>query len=360
MTSTTDTDEHPEVAEISELTEGLLSPVRAAALRRHLADCPLCADVEASLSEIRSLLGSLPGPPRMPAEIAGRIDAALAAEALLDATAPVERIEVADASDTRPTKAVSRETGPAADRVSRETESPSEAEAATGASADEAAQPSVDADAPELAGTAPSGTGSRAADRPAGRPRAATTGPGRRHPQRAGRRGHARRWPQVLLGTACAAAVIGVGGLFVQTSGSDDGDRQPAAGLGVSTRQKSPGTALSQAGLETEVQRLLDEQSGHPRRNEPTHEVTVRKSPDTTLRTEESQVPSCVQAGTGRSDAPLATRQETYQGTPAFLLVLPHPADSSRVDAFVIDAGCTTATPPAPGTILLTGTFARP
>lgn len=86
MTSTTGTDEHPEVSEISDLTEGLLSPARTAALRAHLESCTLCADVFASLEEIRGLLGTLPGPVSMPAEIAGRIDAVLAAEALLNAT----------------------------------------------------------------------------------------------------------------------------------------------------------------------------------------------------------------------------------------------------------------------------------
>ena len=88
MTSTTDTAGHPDVAEISDLTEGLLPPSRTADVRRHLDGCALCADVYASLEEIRGLLGTLPGPPRMPADIAGRIDAALAAEALLNATAP--------------------------------------------------------------------------------------------------------------------------------------------------------------------------------------------------------------------------------------------------------------------------------
>lgn len=95
MTSTTDmtgTDEHPEVAEISALAEGILPPDRSADLRGHLDDCALCSGVRASLDEIRDLLGTLPGPPRMPTDIAGRLDAALAAEALLAATsAPVSR-----------------------------------------------------------------------------------------------------------------------------------------------------------------------------------------------------------------------------------------------------------------------------
>lgn len=88
MTSTADQNAHPEVTEISDLTEGLLPPERGAAVRAHIADCPLCADVQDSLEEIRGLLGTLPGPQRMPADIAGRIDAALAAEALLAATEP--------------------------------------------------------------------------------------------------------------------------------------------------------------------------------------------------------------------------------------------------------------------------------
>ncbi|WP_373569073.1 anti-sigma factor family protein, partial [Streptomyces alfalfae] len=81
MTATTDSAGHPEVTEISDLTEGLLSPSRTSAVRRHLDGCELCADVYASLEEIRDTLGTLPEPPRMPADIAGRIDAALAAEA---------------------------------------------------------------------------------------------------------------------------------------------------------------------------------------------------------------------------------------------------------------------------------------
>lgn len=107
MTSTTGTGEHPtgehpEVSEISDLTDGLLSPSRSADVREHLAGCPLCDDVYASLEEIRALLGTLPGPLRMPADVAGRIDAALAAEALLDATAPSGAVAVSRETATSP------------------------------------------------------------------------------------------------------------------------------------------------------------------------------------------------------------------------------------------------------------------
>ena len=117
MTST-DTAGHPEVTEISDLTEGLLPPSRTADVRRHLDDCALCADVYASLEEIRGMLGTLPGPSRMPADVAERIDAALAAEALLNATEPD-----ADTADTREPVGASRLMTGKSDgaRVSRET-----------------------------------------------------------------------------------------------------------------------------------------------------------------------------------------------------------------------------------------------
>ncbi|MET8981632.1 hypothetical protein ABZX85_39170 [Streptomyces sp. NPDC004539] len=81
MTSTTDTTGHPDIAELSDLTEGLLTPSRSAELRHHLDDCELCADTHASLEEIRSLLGTFAEPVTMPDDVASRIDAALAAEA---------------------------------------------------------------------------------------------------------------------------------------------------------------------------------------------------------------------------------------------------------------------------------------
>ncbi|MFE4020900.1 anti-sigma factor family protein, partial [Streptomyces sp. NPDC059101] len=109
MTSTTGAGEHPEVSEISDLTDGLLSPSRTADLRNHLAGCALCEDVFASLEEIRGLLGTLPGPTRMPADVAERIDAALAAEALLDSTTAEGKPLVSRETSTGPAS-VSRET----------------------------------------------------------------------------------------------------------------------------------------------------------------------------------------------------------------------------------------------------------
>ncbi|MFF8191486.1 anti-sigma factor family protein [Streptomyces bobili] len=170
MTSTTDTAGHPDVTEISNLTEGLLPPDRRAEVRRHLDDCVLCADVHASLEEIRGLLGRLPGPTRMPDDVTHRIDAALAAEALVSATAPEPSTLGSDSGA----------------HVSRET--------------------------------------STSPPPPAGRARRTTsTGPGRKDRQRS------RHRRIVVLGTVFAAA-LGLGSVLVSSLNGDEGPGTAAPG----------------------------------------------------------------------------------------------------------------------------------
>ncbi|MFG2579900.1 anti-sigma factor [Streptomyces malaysiensis] len=321
MTSSTDTDEHPEVAEISALTEGLLSPSRAVDVRTHLASCVLCTDVWESLDEIRSLLGTLPGPVRMPAEIAGRIDAALAAEALLDATAPEGVTDVS--RETPEPEPVSRET---ADSIS--------------------STPGSDT-------VEPASKSSTATDRPAGRPRGAT-GPGRGSTGPGTRPGRARRWRKVVLGGACAAAVIGIGSFFIPSGPSGDhGDADQQAHASQSSAGNS---ALSSGTLKDRVHELLAD-----RKSTASDGVTGQgNSPDVPLRADDDpEVPSCVQSGTGRKEPALAAQQDTYDGQTAYIVVLPHPSDSTRVDAFVIDASCVSASPSTPGELLVTRTYPR-
>ncbi|MEU2788624.1 hypothetical protein [Streptomyces sp. NPDC007100] len=310
MTSTTDTDEHPEVSEISALTDGLLSPSRTADLRDHLACCELCEDVHASLEEIRGLLGTLPGPTRMPTDVAERIDAALAAEALLDSTAPDHDLSV---SRETPTDIVTS--------VSRETE------------------------------VTPTANTSGPVTRPTGHPRAAS-GPGRRTP---GARPRTRRWPKAVLGAAAAAAVLSVGALVIQTTGTDTGHGNAQKPHIAASEKKGAGatSTLTAATLESRVRDLLTSAGAKK-----TPEVGTRSS-DSPLRGATDTVPSCVQQGTGRTEAPLASVRSSYEGQDAYLLVLPHPTDPSRVTAYVIAASCVSASPPAPGKVLLTHSYRR-
>lgn len=324
MTSTTDTAQHPEVSEISDLTEGLLPPSRAEEIRDHLAECGLCAEVRDSLEEIRGLLGDLPEPEPMPDDIAARIDAALAAEART-AEAP------ADASHTA---TVSRD-----DDVSRETESA------------------------ETGGPSPMTprTGSSPA-RPAGHPQG-STGP---------RRNRARRRRRaVFLGTACGAAIIGMSVFFLQNLSSSSDSSGVSADRAVSASEGGA-HAYSQDTLETEVQDLLagdvgaEDFTGQKRSPSEDEQVAPEaESPDTKasrspLLAPAVVVPPCVQQATGRTTPALAIDEGSYQGTDAFLVVLPHPSDPTRVQAYVVASSCVDTAPGSTGRLLLTEAYDRP
>ncbi|AXE27173.1 hypothetical protein C0216_30500 [Streptomyces globosus] len=320
MTPAADTIRHPDVSEISDLAEGLLSPARSAQVRRHLAECPLCADVLASLEEIRSLLGTLPGPPRMPADIAGRIDAALAAEALLDSTTP------------RAGAAVGAE--------------------ADGAEADAAAQPGASG----ASGAAAARPGGR---RPSGHPDGAT-GPGRRR---------ARRRIAVVAAlagaAACAVGILLAGGLF----GSGSPDTAARTSDPRTTAQAPAGGTYTAQGLQDSVRRLLGPADGAKKATPPEGNSTfgAENAPqsqglapgDRAVGTDAADVPACVLGATRRTEAPLAAERGSYQGREVFLLVLPHPGDAGRVDAYVVGTGCTAIPSGGAGEPLLTRTYPR-
>lgn len=313
MTSTTDATRHPDVSEIADLTEDLLPPARAEDVRGHLADCGLCSDVLASLEEIRGLLGTLPDAEPMPADVADRIDTALADEARGRTPFPAP----ASPAD-----------------VSRETE--------TAAAAKELA------------------------DRPAGHSRAAT-GPGRRAVR--------RRRRNAVLGAALGAAVVSMSVLLLQnvtSSGSSDGLK--AADQGVSASREGS-QAFSQSTLEERVHSLLGSRTDTVGPQEPSGvkqnpsadtksstESTspTSASPQTPLRAPSVTVPPCIEQGTGRNTAALAIERGTYEGSDVFLVVLPHPTDSARVQAYVVDAACVGTEPAAKGKLLLTHVYARP
>ncbi|MFF2604062.1 anti-sigma factor family protein [Streptomyces californicus] len=333
MTSTADTTQHPEVSEISDLTEGLLSASRASEVRRHLAACDLCAETHDSLEEVRGLLGAMPTPEPMPEDIAARIDAALAAETY----APTE--PAVDASADTCGFHVSAAEEPVV--VSRETTTV--ASATTGPSS--------------LSSGAP------ASDRPAGRP-SASTGPGRRPSTR-------RRRGAVILGTAFSAAVIGASVFFLQAV-DPSGDSHPkSASNGVSAAD-SGGDSYADDTLEVHVQDLLGREPGqdNPGVKKLPPEADTKSSsealnPDadasrSPLQAPTVVVPPCVQQATGRTTPALALDEGVYEGKNAYLVVLPHASDSSRVQAYLVAATCVDTAPETPGQLLLTRAYDRP
>ncbi|MFF5968361.1 anti-sigma factor family protein [Streptomyces collinus] len=309
MTSTTDMAGHPDVAEISDLAEGLLPPARTTDLRRHLDECELCADVYASLEEIRGLLGTLPGPPRMPVDVAGRIDAALAAEALLNASGP-DSEESPEPELVPGSGAAGAPSGDDSDaHVSRETSTP--------------------------------------ADRPAGRPRSSTTGPGRKGRTRVGRRRIA------VLGAVFTVAALGLGSVLLSSLGDNKPPHDTAG-----ERQTTAADTFSEGKLQKQVTDLLSENKtkGGGSRT-PFGAATVPGTNEPRVL-KGAVVPGCVRNGIGRDDAALATEDGTYQGKKAMLVLLPDASDATRVTAYIVDATCVDqAAPTASGKVLLQRTY---
>ncbi|GAA0701772.1 hypothetical protein GCM10010193_65790 [Kitasatospora atroaurantiaca] len=99
-------DPHPGIDLLADLSEELTDPADLPALRQHLADCAECADTYAALAEVRELLSSTETPP-MPADVAERIDAALAVGA-----APVEAARLTRNAVSAPPSRTTHSTGP--------------------------------------------------------------------------------------------------------------------------------------------------------------------------------------------------------------------------------------------------------
>ncbi|MFG3253998.1 hypothetical protein [Streptomyces sp. NPDC048172] len=325
------TDEHPEVAEISALGEGLLPVERQSDVRAHLDACGLCADVRTSLEEIRDALGTLPGPSRMPEDVAGRIDAALAAEALLDSTRAEEKSEPAEEPGE-----------PAEDAGHGVVAAPGPVSVPL-----PDAVPSTPAPPPVSRETVPAHT-------PAPVPRA-------------------RRWRTLTLAAAAAVAVLGVGGLTFQLLPSSGGSDDARAAKDAAAPREGTG---GDAALRQRVQTLLSKEapsaasspsSASPKRGSKSPEFDSGQSPSTgadTLHEDEATtttVPSCVRAGIKRSESPLAVDDSaTYEDRTGYLVVLPHRGgDPDRVDAYVVDPSCVSADPSGPGKVLLKRTYPR-
>ncbi|CAM5257317.1 hypothetical protein SVIOM342S_00167 [Streptomyces violaceorubidus] len=297
--STTDMTGHPDVAEIADLAEGILPDARTADVRQHLEHCALCADVYASLGEIQGLLGTLPGPERMPDDVAARIDAALAAEPLPDTTTR----EPQPAGD-----------GPRSDgaRVSRETSAP--------------------------------------ADRPAGHARSSSTGPGRKD-----RRGGRRRI--AVLGAVAAAAAIGLGSVIVSslTGESPSGDT-------AHEQQTALADTFSEGRLKDKVSTLIADGSPQNGSRTPrSFGMESENGGETTENHvfKQPTVPECIRKGIGRDDAVIATEPGVYQGKEALLVVLPDAAHDTRVTAYIVELACVDQPAVGKAKILLKHSYAR-
>ncbi|MFD6528578.1 hypothetical protein [Streptomyces sp. NPDC060184] len=372
MTSTTDTTQHPDVTEISDFAEGVLSVARATEIRRHLLTCALCEDVRSSLEEIRSLLGSLPEPSPVPADIAGRIEAALAAEALLDTRAPSVSppgsVDVSRETATRKTASSDTETRETAGGETATRETADRATAADEPAARTTERPTAHTTERTTGPTAGAAAGTppkpgAPMPRSITRPPSTATGPGR------------RRFPRrrrVVLGTVFGAALLGMGALVFQTAGMTAGASSDKTGSGAMAASAPPedstGAAASHAvefttaTLADQVRGLLGSASAlqHTEDAENTpQDASPSGAPTADRPLRAPSVPSCVQQALGRTDSVLAVETGIYRGTETYLVVLPHPTDVSLVTAYLVDAGCTASDPSDTGTLLFTHAYPR-
>ncbi|MEU2155536.1 hypothetical protein ABZ532_11055 [Streptomyces sp. NPDC019396] len=117
-------------------------------------------------------------------------------------------------------------------------------------------------------------------------------------------------------------------------------------------------SGLSESTLAARVQRLLASgataQEASPGVTKPGPRMQPMRTP------EGMDVPACIRRGTGRSEPPLAVEQSTFDGTKAFVVVLPKPGDDTQVQAYVVDASCVEAAPSGKGELLLTHAYPRP
>ncbi len=352
MTSTTDAAEHPDVDELSALTEGLLARSRATELREHLSDCADCAETYSSLEEIRALLGTYKLASPMPTDVAQRIDAALAAEALLAATTPSSSAGASpDASSGSGDAAKEHHDSPTAVPGVAGGKS-----ARRGSSRGHVSRETSTANAREATGS-----------RPSGHPRA-TRGPGRapRSRTRSGRR-------TAAFGAVFTAVLIGIGAVLLQTmtggsgetTGSHDGHSDARHTFSSRTLQGEVNTLLKEhpAPVATQTERgsatpTPSLEMGSPDTPNPSRSTTKKASP---LGRPESgvDVPDCIRSGIGRSEPPIAAERGVYKGKDAYLVVMPHTTDRHKVSAYVVDAACTEKQLAPAGTVLLTRSYAR-
>ncbi|MET9612439.1 hypothetical protein [Kitasatospora indigofera] len=303
---------HPSIDELADLAEELVEDRDTAdSLREHLTGCPECRETLAALAEVSELLGSVQTPP-MPADVARRIDAALAAEA---------------AGPDRPTP-------PA-------TVAPAGGEPAAGAGRPAAARPRQEH---RPAPTAP--------------PTAPPAGPGR------ARRRSRRR---VLLGTAFALAAVTLGALLLRTPAPDQAaDTAAGAAAASAPSLSAPSPGIPSAGLPSfggpslgGGQRPGSEapqeqpaiKGGAPVYTDETLAAQARRlvnaggpSDGTDLSTRTA--PPCAPTGTGPL---LAAGRGTYGGVPVDVLVYAVPGDPGRLDVYLVASDCGTA----PATVLL-------
>ncbi|MEU8550665.1 hypothetical protein AB0C81_27395 [Streptomyces roseoverticillatus] len=146
-----------------------------------------------------------------------------------------------------------------------------------------------------------------------------------------------------------------MGGIFLRSGGTDSPTQTPAK----SRESRATAPALASGELTARVQELLKPSPFSANESRGKTAESPETPPGTTLSAPNGAAPLCVRQGIGRPEQALVSEPETYQGEDAYLVVLPHPGDSTLVDAFVVSATCVDAGSTTPGKVLLNETLPR-
>ena len=153
---------------------------------------------------------------------------------------------------------------------------------------------------------------SGAPDRPAGHP-SGPSRPGRHRPAR-----RSRRWRSAVLAGAGAVVALSIGGLVVQSLGS------PSAPSAASERDQGE-QAQADGALEKRVQGLLAKQeSAEKSKDSRTPDLKSQQSPENNpLAGTAASVPSCIREGIDRKESALAVDAKApHKGGTGYLVVL--------------------------------------
>lgn len=151
------------------------------------------------------------------------------------------------------------------------------------------------------------------------------------------------------------------GSLFIQSLG-DHKSSDTARGNSTSSAD-----TFSKGKLQSEVSDLLSTKSSTSQgansekpwnvASDPGGAESSIKTPKTLIEPSGS-IPDCIRQGVDRGNTDvLGFKKGTYNGTAAYLVVLPDASDNSRVTAYVVDAACVSSQTFTPGKVLLTRSF---
>jgi len=299
MSETPEHEVHPNPDTLADHAEGLLPSAQSAEVARHLLTCASCRDVRAALAEVSTLLTAYADPGPMPADVADRLDAALA-QARADGAAAVD-----DGSEPE------------------------------GAAEPAAAATVVPAAAPRPAGGLP--WHSKVLQVAAVVVLLAALG-----------------------GVAVSGILHGSGSDGGSSAGSAAGaqdQRSSASSAGAGpvthTALSASGTAYTISNLGTAAQRLANGEKAAAEVSSPAPPTAsgpaVRPSPafgdalpadQLALTSSPVALDACVKRLTGGSVRPIAVDVGTWAGSPATIIVLPGEDDPSMLDVFAVRASC--------------------